>query len=62
MKANEMIEFELYVMDLCDRIKPTSCRQLEKLSDELHSCVENAIEDYIGDSATLEVDDYMASY
>lgn len=62
MTYNEGIEFELYVMDLCDRQKPTSCKDLEFLSDELHQHIEIAIEDYIEDSSTLDIEDYTANY
>lgn len=41
------LSFELYVMDLCEEIKPTRAEDLSIISDELHQHIEIAIEDYI---------------
>lgn len=54
--------FELYVMDLCESIKPKTCEDLESLSEELHESIEYAITDYIRDSDHLSIDDYSNAY
>ena len=56
------LEFDIYVMELCEIISPKSCKDLECLSEDLHERVEMAIQDYIYDSDSLDIDDYNASY
>ena len=45
------ISFELYVMDLCEKAKPTTAEDLSILSGDLHQRIEVAIEDYIRDES-----------
>ena len=56
------LNFDIYVMDLCESIKPKSCSDLEKLSEDLHERVEMAIQDYILYDDLLDIDDYNALY
>ena len=56
------IEFDIYVMDLCESINPLRESDLEDLSQELHEKIETAIQDYIYDSENLNIDNYNASY
>lgn len=62
LSRNEGFEFDIYVMDLCDKVKPLTCQNLSSLSEELHERIENAIQDYIHDSDELDIDDYEANY
>ena len=57
-----LLEFDLYVMDLCAEQHPKSCKDLEKLSETLHERVELAIQDYIYDDDDLDIHDYEANY
>ena len=54
--------FEIYVMDLCESIKPKKCEDLESLAEELHQSIETAIEDFIRDSEEFDIDDYEPVY
>ena len=56
------LSFEICVSDLCESIKPESCKDLEKLSEDLHQRIEVAIEDFINDSENLNIDDYESQY
>ena len=56
------LNFDIYVMDLCEGINPKSCNDLEELSEDLHERIETAIQDYILDSDSLNIDDYEPSY
>lgn len=56
------LNFDIYIMDLCDLAKPKSCKDLEELAEDLHERVEMAIEDYINDSDNLNIDDYEGGY
>jgi hypothetical protein len=54
--------FELFVMDLCEKAEAKSSKDLSILSDELHCSIEIAIQDYIHDDENLDFDDYDACY
>ncbi len=51
MDKTNGLSFEIYVMELCESYKPKKAEDLEKLSDELHQRIENAIADYISDQS-----------
>lgn len=50
MGRRELLEFEIYVMELCEKLKLNTARQLEELSCQLHQSIETAIADYIDDA------------
>lgn len=56
------LSFEIFVSELCESVKPKTCKDLEKLSEDLHDRIEVAIEDYISDSDNLNIDDYENQY
>lgn len=56
------LEFELYVMSLCEMINPQKASDLNSLSEDLHERVEMAIQDYICDYENLDLDDYEGAY
>lgn len=47
---NEGLSFDIYIMDLCEKAKPTKADDLEDLSEDLHQRIEMAIDDYISDN------------
>jgi len=59
MTRNQTMEFEPYVMDLAESDKCKTASDFEKLAEELHELVENAIQDMCLD---LEIDDYTPGY
>lgn len=62
LSYNDGLNFDIYVMDLCEGINPRSCSDLEELSQDLHERIEMAIQDYIYDDDSLDIDDYNALY
>ena len=62
LTLKQELDFDLYVMDLCEAIKPKSCKDLEDLSEELHERLEMAIQDYIYDDEILDIHDYESRY
>lgn len=50
MGAKDYLDFEIYVMELCEKLKPKTTWELERLSDNLHQSIEVAINDYIEDA------------
>ena len=56
------LNFDIYVMELCELIKPKSCSDLENLAQDLHERVEMSIQDYIYDDEDLDIGDYSAYY
>lgn len=62
LTLNQRLDFDIYIMDLCEVIKPKSCKDLEDLSEELHERVEMAIQDYICDDENLDIADYETRY
>lgn len=56
------VSFDSHVYDLCESIKPKKCKDLEALSRDLHERIEYAIEDFINDSESLNIDDYESQY
>lgn len=56
------LSFDIYIMDLCEIQKPKTCKDLEELSGDLHERIECAIQDYIDDDETLNIEDYDPSY
>ena len=51
--------FDIYIMDLCEAVKPETGADLQRLAEELHERLEMAIEDFINDSPGLSIDDYL---
>lgn len=51
--------FAIYIMDLCEAVKPETGADLQRLAEELHERIEMAIEDFINDSPNLSIDDYL---
>jgi len=62
MTYNDGLSLELYIMELCEALKPKSCEDLEVFADQIHQHVEIAIEDFISDSENLNIDDYEPRY
>lgn len=59
MTRNQTTEFELYVMGLAESDGCKTASDFEKLAEELHESVENAIQDMCFD---LGIDDYFPEY
>ena len=57
MTRNEQLNFEIYVMDLAENCKTKE--DYERLAEELHESVENAIQDLCMDNG---IDDYDPCY
>lgn len=55
MGVRDYLDFEIYVMELCEKSKPKTTKEFEHLSDNLHQSIETAIADYIED-AEIECD------
>ena len=55
------LNFDIYIMDLCDAVEPTSATDLSELSIDLHERIENSILDYIYDNK-LNLDEYEGAY
>ena len=47
---NDGLNFDIYIMDLCEMVKPKRAEDLEELSEELHQRIEMAIDDFIADT------------
>jgi len=62
MTYKDGLSLEIYIMDLCEALKPKSCADLENFADEVHQHVEIAIQDYIDDDENLKLDDYDPRY
>ena len=56
------LNFDIYILDLCEKVKPKSCKDLEDLSEDLHERIETAIQDYIYDDEVLNIEDYEPRY
>lgn len=55
-------DFDIYIYDICEMIKPESCEDLKALAEDLHERVEGCIQDFIYDSDKLDINDYTSSY
>lgn len=55
------LNFDIYVMDLCEIINPQKASDLNNFSEDLHERVEMAIQDYIYDNG-LNLDEYNGAY
>ena len=62
MGYKDGLSFDIYVYALCENLRPESCKDLEKLAQDLHERIEMAIEDFINDSDNLNIDDYDNQY
>lgn len=56
---SNMLQFELYVMDLVALEKCVTAADYERIAEQLHESVENAIQDMCMDEG---IDDYSPSY
>jgi len=56
------MEFESYIMGICEKIDIKSGKALIDLSNLLHEFVEEAIEEYILDDDELKIEDYNPNY
>ena len=54
--------FEIYVMTLCEEIKPKTEKDLEDLAEELHQRIEIAVEDFINESDKFDIENYNGMY
>ena len=54
--------FEIYVMTLCEEIKPKTEKDLEELAEELHQRIAIAVEDFINESDQLDIENYEGQY
>ena len=43
------LNFDIYIIDLCENIKPQKAEDLNEFSEDLHQRIEMAIEDFIID-------------
>lgn len=59
MTRNELLEFEIYIIDLCEREGCKTVEDYEDLSQQLHESIEVAIQDACLDEG---IDDYDPSY
>lgn len=59
MDRNQLLSFELYVMDLCESQSCKTAEDYENLSDKLHEAIETAIQEMCIDN---DIDDYEPSY
>lgn len=57
MSRTEILQFELYVMDLAEKCNTTD--DYEELAEQLHESVETAIQEMCMDNG---IDDYSPSY
>ena len=55
------LNFDIYVMDLCEIINPQKASDFNDFSVDLHERVEMAIQDYIYDNE-LNLDEYEGAY
>ena len=55
------LNFEIYVMDLCEIINPQKASDFNDFSEDLHERVEMTIQDYIYDNE-LNLDEYEGAY
>lgn len=44
------LNFDIYIMDLCEELKPQKAEDLNEFSEDLHQRIEMAIEDFITDT------------
>lgn len=56
------LNFDIYIYDICEMIKPESCEDLEDLAQDLHERIESCILDYIYDDDKLDDSDYTPWY
>lgn len=56
------LNFEIYVMTLCEESKPKTEKDLEDLAEELHQRIEIAVEDFINESDQLDIENYEGQY
>lgn len=59
MTRDSVLNFELHVMDLVDQEKCVTAADYERIAEQLHESVENAIQDMCFDAG---IDDYSPSY
>ena len=62
MTYMDQLHFEILIGDFLEEIKPESCKDLEDISEALHIALENAIQDYINDNKSLNIEDYSSNY
>lgn len=55
------LNFDIYIMDLCEAAEPHSASDLSELSVDLHERVENAILDFLYDN-NFNLDNYEPAY
>jgi len=58
----DSLNFEIYVGDLIEALKPKSEEEIEHMADELHQSLEIAISDFIDDSEKFDLDNYHPLY
>lgn len=59
MTREDIVHFELYVMDLAEKEKCATAADYERIAEELHVSIETAIQDMCFDDG---IDDYSPSY
>lgn len=59
MKRNDWLSFEIYVMDLCESKGCKTAEDYERMSEQLHESVENAIQDMCMDNG---IENYEPCY
>ena len=62
MTYMDQLHFELAIGDFLEGLGPESCKELEDISETLHIALENAIQDYISDDESLNIEDYTPNY
>lgn len=58
----DSLNFEIYVGDLIEALKPKSEEEIEQIADELHQSLEIGISDFIDDSEEFDLDNYHPLY
>ena len=58
----DSLNFEIYVGDLIEALKPKSEEEIERIADELHQSLEIGISDFIDDSEEFDLDNYNPQY
>lgn len=59
MSRNDWLNFEIYVMELCESGGCRTAKDYEDMSEQLHEHIENAIYDMCFDN---NIDDYEPCY
>ena len=62
IKNLDGINFQLGIYDLIEKAKPESADDLTDISDELHTLLETAVEDFASESEAIDAGEYCSNY